>query len=79
MIVLGDGVPAAGRMSASGVVVLGADRLDAQVLLDEVLGGLGLEFIERRLDGRVMQLQPLLQREAEAALDDGVGAGDTFS
>lgn len=28
MVVLGDGVPAAGRMGAAGVIVLGADRLD---------------------------------------------------
>ena len=70
MVVLGNSKPAAGGVRAAGVVVLGAGWLDAQILLDEVLGGLGLELVEQRLDGRVVLLQPLLQRDAEAALDD---------
>ena len=73
MVVLGDGVPAAGRMRTPGVVVLGADRLYTQVLPDEVLGGLGVELVEGRFLGGVVLIQPLLQRHAEAAFDDGVG------
>ena len=73
MVVLGDGVPAARRMRAPGVVVLGADRPDAKILPDEVLGGLGVELVEGRFLGWIVLIQPLLQREAEAALDDGVG------
>ena len=79
MVVLGDGVPAPGGVGTSGIVVLGADRLDAQVFLDKLLRRLGMELVEGRFLGWVVLIQPLLQREAEAALDDGVGAGDTFS
>ena len=73
MVVPGDGVPAAGRMHPSGVVVLGAEGPDAQVLPDEVPGGLGGKLVERRFPGRMVPIQPFLQREAEAALDGGVG------
>ena len=73
MVVPGDGVPAAGRMRPSGIVVLGADGLDAQALPDEVPGGLGGKLVERRFPGRMVPIQPVLQREAEAALADGVG------
>ena len=72
VVVLGDGVPAAGRMRSSGVVVLGADGLDARVFPDEVLGGLGVELVQRRLFGGVILIQPLLQLHAEAAFDNGV-------
>ncbi len=73
VIVLGDGVPAPGWMGAPGVIILGADRLDAQVLVDELLRRLGVELVEGRFLGGIVLLQPFLQREAEAALDDGVG------
>ena len=72
VIVLGDGVPAPGRMGAPGVIILCADGLDAQVLADELLRGLGMELVEGRLLRRIILIQPLLQREAEAAFDDGM-------
>ena len=73
MVVPGDGIPATGWMRAAGVIVLGADRLDAQILPDELLCRLGVELVEGRFLGWVVLIQPLLQRDAEAALDDGVG------
>ena len=73
VVVFGDGIPSAGRMGAPSVVVLGADWLDAIILFDKGLGGLGMQFFQRRLFGRVVLIQPFLQRHAEAALDDGVG------
>ena len=73
VIVLGDGVPAAGRMRPPGVIVLCADRLDTEILPDELLRRLGMELVERRLRGWIVPIQPFLQRHAEAALDDGVG------
>ncbi len=59
-------------MRPPGVVVLGADRLDAEILPDKVPGSLGVELVKRRFLGRVILIQPLLQRHAEAALDDRV-------
>ena len=73
VVVLGDGIPPSRWMRSSGVIVLGADRPDAEILSDEVLGSLGVELVEGRLLGRVVPIQPFLQRHAEAALDDGVG------
>ena len=73
VVVLGYGVSAAGRMRSSGVVVLGAGRLDTEILPDKILGGLGVELVEGRFLGWIVLIQPFLQRHAEAALDDGVG------
>ena len=78
VVVLGDGIPSAGRMGAPGVVVFGAYRLDAQILPDKLLRRLGMELVEGRFLGRIILIQPLLQREAEAALDDGVGREALF-
>ena len=78
MVVLGDGIPSAGRMGAPGVVVFGADRPDAEILSDEIFGSFGVNLIEGRLLGRVILIQPFLQCHAEAALDDGVGREALF-
>ena len=58
VVVLGDGVPAPGRMGTPGVIVLGADRLDAQVLPDEFLGSLSVKLVQGRFLGRVSLLFP---------------------
>ena len=49
-----------------------ADRLDAQVLPDEVLRRLGMELVEGRLLGGVILIRLFLQREAETPLEDGM-------
>ena len=72
VVVLSNGVPSPRRVRSPGIVVLGADRLDAQILLDKFLGSLGVELVEGRFLCWVGLIQPLLQREAEAALDDGM-------
>ena len=59
-------------MGTPGVIVLGADRLDAEILSDEHLRRLGVELVEARLLGGVILIRLFLQREAETPLEDGM-------
>ena len=72
VVVDGDGVPAMRSGRAPGVELVGAFGLNTKIIPDKGLGGLCPFLFLGGSDDGVIPVQPFLQGDAEALLDDRV-------
>ena len=70
MIVDGDSVPAVRSGRTAGIELVGAFGLNTKIIPDKGLSGLCPFFVLGGFDNGIIPVQPLLQGDAEALLDN---------